>query len=379
MEKIRIKPIFGTHQIYQEIVNYPPQGVAYAGVKKGTKKGNYYQSKKIKERVGWLLQKLKIPRMIFVEPGNYDLIHTSRGIIPLNQKPWVIDVEHVHSFFGLNPDLIKNKFLKRFIERKLSSKYCKAVLCHCEATRQAFFRYLDCKNFRDKIKVLYPASHILPIKKTKHKKVRILAVLSLFHHKGGPQVLETFSRLEKKYKNIELWMKSDVPKNFKEKYNSENIKYFSYFGEILSREKLLKDIYSKCDIFLYPTLTDSFGYSLIDAMIARLPIITTNLFASPEIVEHEKTGFIVKILGYKLEESYVQSFSQSKMKGKTEKKFIEDCYNALVKLIENKSLRKGVGQKGFEMISKGRFSITVRNKKLEKIYREALNENSSDK
>ena len=67
------------------------------------------------------------------------------------------------------------------------------------------------------------------------------------------------------------------------------------------------------------------------------------------------------------------------MKGKTEKKFIDDCYGALVKLIENKSLRETMGQKGFERISKGDLSINARNKKLEKIYREAINESSSDK
>ena len=38
-----------------------------------------------------------------------------------------------------------------------------------------------------------------------------------------------------------------------------------------------------------------------------------------------------------------------------------------------------MGQRGFEIISKGAFSIATRNKKLRKIYREALNENSSDK
>ena len=151
MEKIKIKTIFGGHQIYQEIVNYPPRGVEYIGVSKETVSGKYYESKKTKEKLGAMLQKLKIPRMIYVKPGNYDLIHSSRGIIPLNRKPWVIDMEHVHSFFGLNPNLIKNKFWKRFIEKKLASKYCKGVLCHCEATRQAFFKYLDCSKFKNKI------------------------------------------------------------------------------------------------------------------------------------------------------------------------------------------------------------------------------------
>ena len=380
MEKIKVKPIFGNHQIYQEIVNYPPMGIEYIGVSKDTISGKYYESKKMKEKLGAMLRKLNIPRMIYAKPGNYDLIHSSRGIIPLNKKPWVIDVEHVHSFFGLDPKLMENKFWKKFIERKLSSKYCKGILCHCEATRQAFFYYLDCSKFKNKIKVLYPSSHIIPInKKRDSDKIRILSILSIFKGKSGPQVLKVFSMIEKKYPNVEFWIRADVPEQMKKKFNLKNVKYMKYLGNIIPREKLLKDVYSQCDILFYPTLTDSFGYSLIDAMIAKMPIIGTNLFAVPEIVKDGENGLIVKIPGYRLKEGYVQSFSQSKMKGKTEKKFIDDCYGALVKLIENKSLRETMGQKGFERISKGDLSINARNKKLEKIYREAINESSSDK
>jgi len=376
---MKVNTIFGGHQIYQEIVNYPPKGVEYIGVSEETKEGKYYESKKMKEKLGAMLQKLKIPRMIYVRPGNYDLIHSSRGIIPLNKKPWVIDMEHVHSFFGLNPELTKNKFWRKFIERKLASKYCKGILCHCEATRQAFFHYLDCSKFKDKIKVLYPSSHIIPIKKKKHKKIRILAVLSIFEGKSGPQVLKVFSKIEKKYPNVEFWIRADVPEQMKKKFNLKNVKYMKYLGDIIPREKLLKDIYSECDILFYPTLCDSFGYSLIDAMIAKMPIVGTNLFAVPEIVKDGENGIIVKIPSYKLKEGYVQSFSQSKMRGKTEKKFIADCYGALVKLIENKPLREKMGGRGFDRISKGDLSIVARNKKLRKIYRGALDENSSDK
>ena len=372
MNKIKIRPIFGSHQIYQEIVNYPPKRIEYVGIGKSTKKGRYYQSKKIKEKLGALLQKLKIPRIIFIAPGKYNLIHSSRGIIPLNNKPWVIDVEHVHSFFGLNPHLIKNKFLKRFIEGKLSSENCKAVLCHCEATKQAFFKYLDCRKFKDKIGVLYPASHIIPIKKSKHNKIRILAVLSLFHHKGGSQILEAFSRLEKKYKNIELWIKADVPESFKEKYNSKNIKYSPYFSEILTREKLLKNIYSKCDIFVYPSFCDSFGYSLMDALTAKLPIVTTNLFAIPEIIKNNKNGFIIKIPNYNLRDKFLQVYPYQKINSSDNKKIVDELVKNLEKLIKSKKLREKMGKESFNLVSKGKFSIKQRNKKLLRVYKKAL-------
>lgn len=369
MKELKVKPIFGGHQIYQEIVNYPPRGVKYIGVSNGTKSGKYYESKKIKEKLGSILQKLKLPRMIYVRPGNYDIIHSSRGIIPLNRKPWVIDMEHVHSFFGLNPNLIKNKFWKKFIEKKLASKNCKAILCHCEATRQAFFRYLDCSKFKEKLKVLYPSSHLTSFGKNYHKNIRILAILSLFEHKGGLQILDAFSRLEKKYKNIELWVKADVPLELKKKYNSNNIKYFSFHDDILPRENLIKKFHTQCDIFVYPTFCDSFGYSLIDAMVAKLPIISTNMFAVPEIVENGKNGFIINIPGYSLKDNFLQYHSHKNLTKKDNKKFVNDMVESLDKLLKNKRLRDKMSKESFRMVSKGKFSIRERNKKLLEVYK----------
>jgi glycosyltransferase involved in cell wall biosynthesis len=367
----KIKPIFGTHQIYEEIINHPPEGFKFLSSREAGEI-SYYKKKKLREKTGVFLQKLNIPRMIFVKPGDYDLIHSSRGIIPLNKKPWVMDIEHVHSFFGLNPHLIKKKFLRKFIEKKLASRYCKGILCHCDATLQAFEYYLDTRKFKNKLQVLYPASHIIPIKKEKHKKIRILSVLSLFEAKAGLLVLKAFEELEKKYDNIELWIKSDVPEVVKRKYNSKNIKYIPYSSEIVPREQLIKELYSKCDIFLYTTFCDSFGYSLIDALVAKLPIISTNLFAVPEIVEEGKNGFILKIPGYDLKKGFVQESFVYDLNEEERREFISGLKKSLEKLIKNKNLRESMSKESFKKVSEGDFSLKKRNKKLKKIYEDAL-------
>src|SRR3989344_2776334 len=347
MKKIKIKTIFGSHQIYQEIVNYPPEGVKYIGVSKATAKGEYYQNKKIKEFFGNILKKINLPRMIFVRSGNFDIVHSSRGIIPITNKPWVMDIEHVHSFFGLDSRLIKNKFWKKFIERRLEEKNCKAILCHCEATRQAFFEYLDCSKFKDKIKVI--------------------SMVSDFLAKAGPQILEAFSNIEKRNKNVELWFRGNVPEELKKKYNSENIQFINYFGNIIPRDKLLKDFYSKGDIFLYPTLSDSFGYSLIDALVSKMPIIGTNLFAVPEIVEKNKNGLIIKLPEYYLKEGYFQYYPLNKLE-EHQGEIVRSIETSLEKLIKNKNLRIKMGKESYKKISMGKFSIERRNKQLKKIY-----------
>jgi len=350
-------------------LNYPPKGIEYLGSSK-TNEGEYYGYKKVREKINIIMQKLRIPRMMPIQSGDFDLIHSSRGIIPLTSKNWVMDIEHVHSFFGLNPRIIRGQHQKKFIERKLKADNCKAILCHCKATREAFFYYLNCKKFKNKIKVLYPASHIIKMKKIPSKKIRILALLSIFEAKGGIQILKAFSILEKRNKNIQLIFRSNIPEEIKKKYNSKNIIYMDY-SEFIPREELIKKVYSQADIFLYPTFCDSFGYSLIDALVSKLPIVATNLFAVPEIVKDGKNGFIIDIPGYNLEEGYIQEFFPSNFSGEESKEFIQKMVSKLEKLIKSKKLREKMGEESFKLVKTGKFSIKSRNDKLKKIYDEA--------
>jgi len=372
MQKLKVKTIFGAHQIYQEIVNNPPKNVKYLGVKSATTFGKYYEKKKWKEKINEIMQKMAFPRMVFIKPGNYNLIHSSRGIIPLNGKPWVIDIEQFTSFIGLHFDLMtKNKFLRWIVGKNLASENCKKIMCHCEATKQSFLKYFNSEKFNHKLEVLYPSSHLIPIKKNKNKKVRILAILSLFEQKGGNQILEAFSYLEKKYDNIELLMRADVSEKIEQKYNSKNIIFQKYFSNIVPREKLLKEVYSQADIFVYTTFCDSFGYNLIDGLVAGLPMIGTNLFAVPEVIEDGKNGFIINIPGYN-PKSYIQEYPVSKLTKEQNNQFVKNLANSLEKLIKNKKLREKMGMESYNLINKGKFSIIERNKKLLKIYEGAI-------
>ena len=58
-KKIKVKQIFGGHQIYQEIVNFPPKNVEYLKVSRETRGGEYYKSKKIKEKLQRKIKKFK--------------------------------------------------------------------------------------------------------------------------------------------------------------------------------------------------------------------------------------------------------------------------------------------------------------------------------
>jgi len=373
MKKIRVKTIFGGHQIYQEIVNFPPKEVEYLGVSSQTTGGEYYQNKKWKEKINEVMQLFHFPRMIFVRNQNCDIVHSSRGIIPITNRPWVMDIEQFTSFVGLHFDImVKNKILRKFIENRLASKNCKKILCHCNATKQSFLKYLNCEKFEEKLEVIYPSSHIIPIKKTKSKKIRFLFVSSLFEQKGGEFVLEAFKRLCEKYEGIELLVRSDVEDKFKKKYGSQNIIFEDYSGKnILGREEFLQNVFSRGDVFIYTTFCDSFGYSLIDALVAKMPIIGTNLFATPEIVRDKENGFIIDIPGYDRDE-WIQEYHINRLKPLEKEKFILDLMKSMEKFINSPLLIREMGEKGFKRISTGDLSLENRNKKIKNVYIEAL-------
>jgi len=48
------------------------------------------------------------------------------------------------------------------------------------------------------------------------------------------------------------------------------------------------------DMFLLPSRTESLGYVLLEAGLARLPAVASHVGGIPEIIEHEKTGLLVQ-------------------------------------------------------------------------------------
>jgi glycosyltransferase involved in cell wall biosynthesis len=301
------------------------------------------------------------------------MIHSNRGIIILNKKPWVIDIDWVGYFFGenvLNPEGLNNSFLKYLVGRFLSSNYCKRIICWSNAAKASVESVFESQKIRDKLEVLYPAIPALKLRKTRREKIKLLYVSSSFA-KGGKELLEAFKILLKKYDNIELVFKCDVPENIKTEYNFKEIQYFPYKSQLLPRDELIKKFHMNSDIFVYPTFADLFGLGLLDAMVAGLPVVTTRTFAIPEVIENGKNGFLIDPPYVWYNEKYLPKRS-IKVSEASRKKTIKQLVDRVSLLIEDSSLRKRMGKYGRKLIEKGKFSIKERNKKLKQIYENAL-------
>ena len=52
-------------------------------------------------------------------------------------------------------------------------------------------------------------------------------------------------------------------------------------------------MYSGCDAFLFPSVTDTFGMVVLEALACGLPAIVSDMGGPREIVVHGKTGYVL--------------------------------------------------------------------------------------
>jgi glycosyltransferase involved in cell wall biosynthesis len=54
----------------------------------------------------------------------------------------------------------------------------------------------------------------------------------------------------------------------------------------------MRSIYGRADVNLHLSRLETFGYSILEAMSHGVPVVGTRLNAIPEMVEHERTGYL---------------------------------------------------------------------------------------
>jgi glycosyltransferase involved in cell wall biosynthesis len=114
-------------------------------------------------------------------------------------------------------------------------------------------------------------------------KLKLLFVGGDFERKGGDLLLAVFNRSLRESCELHIVTGADVP-------DSEGV--FVHHGLRPHSEELLR-LYAACDVFVLPTRGDCLAVVLGEAMAASMPIITTNVGAHAEAVEHGVSGYII--------------------------------------------------------------------------------------
>lgn len=140
----------------------------------------------------------------------------------------------------------------------------------------------------EKVKHVYaginvPISPLKLVNTSKYTNKNILFVGMDWKRKGGPQLVQAFSKVLEKHPDASLTIVGASPKI--------NLPNCSVLGKIPLEE--VNKYYEQASIFCLPTLLEPFGIAFLEAMSHGLPVVATDTGSIPEFVINNKSGFLV--------------------------------------------------------------------------------------
>ena len=130
-----------------------------------------------------------------------------------------------------------------------------------------------------------------PTKQPQNKKPIVLMIARVIRDKGVEEFIKASKIVGDK---AEFWYVGDIDKGNKNAFNPnwENVNYLGFRRDI-------KELISKCDIFVLPSYREGVPRTLLEAASMAKPIVTTDAVGCREVVEDGKNGFLVPIKDYK--------------------------------------------------------------------------------
>ena len=118
-------------------------------------------------------------------------------------------------------------------------------------------------------------------------------------------ILKAVRELQKKYKDLYLLLVGDGP--FREGWEKEYANSKIIFTGKIERDQL-PNYYSGADLFLFPSTTDTYGMSVLEAQACCLVAFVSSEGGPKEIIEDKKTGLVIPTLDVNYWQNKIEEF-----------------------------------------------------------------------
>ena len=284
----------------------------------------------------------KKPYIDFKELENCDVLHLPSDhafLFKKLRKKKIITLHHLAfdseylKYTNFIQRLHYTLFLKRYIRKSLD--IADEIIAVSNYTKQSILKTFGNLN----IKVIYngiDTEKFRPLPpKRKDKNIKLLFVGNLIKRKGVDLLPKIINKLGNEY--VLYYTSGMRTKNILRHKNMFPL------GK-LTQDELVEE-YNKCDILLFPTRLEGFGYAVAEAMACGKPVVTTNCSSLPELVENGENGFLCEM-------DNISNFVEK------------------IKLLgEDESLRKTIGTHNKEKILE-KFTLEKMVKKYVELYKE---------
>lgn len=246
-----------------------------------------------------------------------DLLHTCNVVCETN-KPWIATFEGAFPM-GQYRDTTEQhrKWMERNY-RQLASPSCKKLLAFshwAEDCTLEWMRWNHCPDYeliRSKLMVLYPPQAVQITQEeltqkfsTVQQELRFVFVGRDFYRKGMYECLMELVRLRQKLP-IRLYLVSSLAQDYTYRvphYSDaetaqvrellqQNSDWIEFHEQLPNAEVL--QLCKKAHVGLLPTYRDSFGYSVIEMQSCGCPVLSTDIFALPELND-SSVGYVCQI------------------------------------------------------------------------------------
>jgi len=242
-----------------------------------------------------------------------------------------------------------NKGVKTRAHKKVDNFLYKFTFKNTKSILLAKSLYQDIEDFVSKEDVLYCPNGIpdidIPIITNNKKKIesdtcKLLFLSNMMEEKGVYILLEACKLLDQKNMTYECHFVGDWLDITLEKFDKKCLDLglksnIIAHGKKYGKEKI--DAYLSSDFFILPTYNDCFSLVLLEAMQAKLPVISTYTGGIPDIIVNNETGFLIEnknagILAKKIEELILAPEVRKKMaqlgRKRYEELFTLEAFNA---------------------------------------------------
>jgi glycosyltransferase involved in cell wall biosynthesis len=241
----------------------------------------------------------------FFPTGRVDLHHSFNAVL-LNRIPWVVTFECQF------PRVWNAPRLTSFLLRRASDPSCRRIIAMSENAKL----HLVSRNREDPslpgvlVKTVVIPSSLEDDREAFESRKRrgtegpahLVFVGNEFFRKGGDFAVTAFERLKRSFPLGMTVVSSMSETNDVYRVTPGSAKIWQKrMGDLgvihlsnLSTGKV-REVLSTADVLLLPTLEDSYGYSMIEAMATGVAVVATDVEAIPEIVTDGESGLLVPV------------------------------------------------------------------------------------
>lgn len=176
-------------------------------------------------------------------------------------------------------------------------------------TQTIYDEFLKLNISKNKISIIPNGINIKDFKKNNRYNLRakynlnkndfIYICVSRNHPKKGIiYLVEAFNKINRDNFKLILYGKDinkiDTKNKNIIKFDEKDISNQSQAYKEIIQSKVINELYNLSDVFVLPTLIESFGIVLIEAMASQIPIISTNTPGVRDVLDNGKYGILVK-------------------------------------------------------------------------------------